>query len=108
MSMVFRDGGTLACPFCEGETTHVDVVRAYSAGGQSAFIEAMGEDQNARLGSGASFHKENVGRRHEFRFYIDCEECGATTEVTLRQHKGATLISTRTIATTPATPMVFS
>lgn len=93
--MIFEDDDILGCPACGDESTHVDEVSAYSAGGQYVVITASGEDEFARLGSEASFHDEHVGRRHEFRLQLYCEGCRCTTEITLRQHKGATLVSLR-------------
>ena len=84
------EDGILICPACESVWTHVDRVEALSATGTALALTAGGEDSAAQVGA-RPIPGRDIGRRHEFVIYIECETCGETSTVRLQQHKGQTM-----------------
>lgn len=83
--------GSMACPLCGKEWTHVDEVVMEGRARED------GPVTSTRVGSDGLVKSQAVGgsgggRRHSITLHGNCETCQGTFLISFTQHKGQTLI----------------
>jgi hypothetical protein len=83
--------GSMACPLCGGEYTHVDDVVMSGRGQEDGPVTTtrVGSDG---LMKGQTVSPSGSGRRHTITLLGSCEMCGGGFLITFEQHKGQTFI----------------
>jgi hypothetical protein len=89
--LTYHVDGSMACPLCGEEWTHVDEV---VMGGRA---REDGPVTTTRVGPDGLVKSQTVsasggGRRHIVALIGNCETCQGNFSITFQQHKGQTLI----------------
>lgn len=89
--LTYHVDGSMACPLCDGEYTHVEEV---IMAGRS---QEDGPVMSTHIGSDGLVRSQTVsasgsGRRHTITLLGNCELCGGSFSIAFQQHKGQTLI----------------
>lgn len=85
----------LVCPRCDGANLHHGTVRMWERGEDVAQVTLYtidAPDFSARVAPNAG---NPSLRRHGMAIQFSCELCGGTSELTVAQHKGCTLMAWR-------------
>lgn len=89
--ITYHVDGSMACPLCGEEYTHVDDVIMNGRAREDGPVTAT------RVGSDGLVKSQTVGapdggRRHSITLVGSCETCQGNFSITFQQHKGQTLI----------------
>lgn len=89
--LTYHADGSMACPLCGGEYTHVEDVIMDGRSREDGPVTStrVGPDG---LVKGQAVSASGSGRRHTITLLGNCELCGGSFLITFQQHKGQTLI----------------